>query len=323
MTAPHYVAGIDFDPAVRQDAFDVMARLIEHYRNKSTDQAPDQWREPVRNYRDPDLWEREIKEVFRTVPLPLAMSCELPEPGTYKAIDVAGTPVVITRDPGGSVRAMINVCRHRGSELVAEGTGRAHRLTCPYHAWSYDLKGCLLGVYGEDTFGGVDRDRMGLVALPAAERAGLIFVSLDPKATIDLDQWLGAELIMLLEAMALDKVFHYSTRTLAGPNWKVVIDGYLEGYHFASLRSEEHTSELQSRRDLVCRLLLEKKDWREFRQRQSNRGPNRISQSSRARRLLGCRESSYPNNARIDFFFLYWGGPPGFPPPPPPRPFPA
>ena len=48
MAAPHYVAGIDFNPAVRRDAYDVMARLIEHYRNKSTDQAPDQWREPVR-----------------------------------------------------------------------------------------------------------------------------------------------------------------------------------------------------------------------------------------------------------------------------------
>jgi nitrite reductase/ring-hydroxylating ferredoxin subunit len=235
MAAPHYVAGIDFNPAVRQDAYDVMARLIEHYRNKSTDRAPEQWREPVRNYRDQDLWRQEIQAVFKKVPLPLALSCELPAPGTYKSIDVAGTPVVITRDPGGAVRAMINVCRHRGGELVPEGTGKANRLTCPYHAWSYDLKGCLIGVYGEETFGGVDRDTMSLVALPAAERAGLVFVSLDPKATIDLDQWLGAELITLLEAMALDKTFHYSTRTLSGPNWKVVIDGYLEGYHFASL----------------------------------------------------------------------------------------
>ncbi len=235
MAAPHYVAGIDFNTSVRQDAFDVMARLIEHYRNKSTDQAPDQWREPVRNYRDQDLWRQEIQDVFKKVPLPLALSCELPEPGTYKAIDVAGTPVVITRDASGAVRAMINVCRHRGGELVPEGTGRAHRLTCPYHAWSYDLKGCLVGVYGEETFGGVDRDTMSLFALPAAERAGLVFVSLDPKATIDLDQWLGPQLITLLEAMAMDKCHHYSTRTLAGPNWKVVIDGYLEGYHFASL----------------------------------------------------------------------------------------
>jgi nitrite reductase/ring-hydroxylating ferredoxin subunit len=235
MAAPHYVAGIDFNPSVRQDAYDVMARLVEHYRNKSTDQVPDQWREPVRNYRDPELWEREIREIFHKVPLPLAMSCELPAPGTYKAIEVARTPVVITRDSAGAVHAMLNVCRHRGSEIVPEGTGRTHRLTCPYHAWSYDLKGCLLGVYGEDTFGPVDRDRMSLFALPAAERAGLVFVSLDRGGTIDLDSWLGPELTLLLEAMAMDRTFHYSTRTLDGPNWKVVIDGYLEGYHFASL----------------------------------------------------------------------------------------
>lgn len=235
MAIPQYAAGTGFHPAVRQDAFDVMARLVEHYRNKSTDQAADQWREPVHAYRDPDQWQREIAAIFRTVPLPLALSCELPGPGSYKAIAVAGMPVVITRDSAGAVRAMINVCRHRGGELVPEGTGRANRLTCPYHSWSYDLAGCLLGVYGEQTFGPVDRAAMSLLALPAAERAGLIFVSLDARATIDLDDWLGAELTMLLEAMALDRCFHYSTRTLTGPNWKVAIDGYLEGYHFASL----------------------------------------------------------------------------------------
>ena len=235
MTTPAYVAGIDFNPSVRADAFGVMARLVEHYRNQSTDRAEEQWREPVRNYRDPVLWQREIDAVHKKVPLPLALSCELPEPDTYKAIDVAGTPVLITRDRKGDVHAMLNVCRHRGSELVPEGTGRTKRLTCPYHAWSYDLAGCLTGVYGEETFGGVDRSAMVLVALPAVERAGIVFVSLDPKATIDLDTWLGPELINLLEAMALDSTYHYSTRWLDGPNWKVVIDGYLEGYHFASL----------------------------------------------------------------------------------------
>lgn len=235
MAAPSYVPGIEFNPSVRKDAFDVMARLVEHYRNKSTDQAAEQWREPVANYRDPDLWQREIDTVHKKVPLPLAMSCELPEPGTYKSIDVAGTPVLITRDRQGEVHAMINVCRHRGAELVGEGTGRTNRLTCPYHAWSYDLTGCLTGVYGEETFGGVDKPKMGLVSLPAAERAGIVFVSLDPEATIDLDAWLGPQLTELLEAMALDSTHHYSTRWLDGPNWKVVIDGYLEGYHFASL----------------------------------------------------------------------------------------
>ncbi len=235
MAAPHYVAGIDFNPKVRKDAYDVMGRLVEHFRNKSTDQVAEQWREPVRNYRDPQLWAREMQAVHHKVPLPLALSCEIAEPGSYKALDVAGTPVVITRDSSGEVHAMLNVCRHRGAEIVAEGSGQTRRLTCPYHAWSYDMSGCLVGVYGEETFGGVDKSSMGLRTLPVAERAGIVFVSLDRTATIDLDEWLGEELITLLEAMALDKTHHYSTRTLDGPNWKVVIDGYLEGYHFASL----------------------------------------------------------------------------------------
>jgi phenylpropionate dioxygenase-like ring-hydroxylating dioxygenase large terminal subunit len=189
----------------------------------------------VSNYRDPALWQREIDAVHRKVPLPLALSCELPQPGTYKAIDVAGTPVLITRDRSGQAHAMLNVCRHRGSELVADGTGKANRLTCPYHAWSYDLAGCLTGVYGEETFGDVDKSKMGLVSLPIAERAGIVFVSLDPTASMDIDAWLGPQLTAHLEAMGLDRTYHYSTRWLDGPNWKVVIDGYLEGYHFASL----------------------------------------------------------------------------------------
>jgi phenylpropionate dioxygenase-like ring-hydroxylating dioxygenase large terminal subunit len=234
-TTPDYVAGVDFDPVVRQDAFDLMTRLVEHVKNTGTDLAPEQWREPVAKYSDPDLWQREIAAVHRKDPLPLAMSCELPEPGSYKATEVAGTPVLITRDAAGQVHASINVCRHRGAELVPEGLGKARRFTCPYHAWSYDLAGCLLGVTAESTFGSVDRGAMSLLQLPVAERAGLIFVSLDPAATIDLDTWLGPELTTLLEALALDRCYHHSTRWLDGPNWKVVVDGYLEGYHFASL----------------------------------------------------------------------------------------
>lgn len=235
MAAPEYVAGVDFSPAVHDDAFGVMGRLVEHFRNKTTDQVDEQWHEPVRNYSDPELWQREIDAIHKKVPLPLALSCELPNAGDYKAIDVAGTPVLITRDSKGEAHAMLNVCRHRGAELLPEGTGNTRRITCSYHSWSYDLQGCLLGVYGEETFGGVDKGAMSLRALPLEERAGLIFVSLDQKATIDLDTWLGPDLVQLIEGMGLQHAHHYSTRTLDGPNWKVVIDGYLEGYHFASL----------------------------------------------------------------------------------------
>lgn len=235
-TTPDYASGVDFhSEAVRKDAFDVMARLVAHHRATSTDMVDTQWREPVRNYIDPQLWAREVQAVHRTVPLPLAMSCELRGPGSYKAVDAAGVPVIITRDRDGRLNAVVNSCRHRGGELVPEGIGTTRRFTCPYHAWSYDLAGCLTGVYGEDTFGPVDKASMQLRQLPVAERAGIVFVSLTPGAPLDLDDWLGAELIELLEALKLDSCYHHSTRFLEGPNWKVVVDGYLEGYHFASL----------------------------------------------------------------------------------------
>jgi phenylpropionate dioxygenase-like ring-hydroxylating dioxygenase large terminal subunit len=234
MSTPPYVAGLELGPVLREDAVGVMRRLVGHFQAGTTDQAPEQYREPVSRYRDQEVWEQEVQGIHRTVPLPLALSAELPGPGSFKSVEVLGTPVLITRDKDGTVRAMVNACRHRGAELLPAGVGTVRRLTCPYHAWSYDLAGCLLGVTAEPTFGPVDRERMGLVRLPAVERAGFVFVSLDPTATIDLDAWLG-DVAPLLDGLGLDRCHHHSTKHLPGPNWKLVVDGYLEGYHFASL----------------------------------------------------------------------------------------
>lgn len=146
-------------------------------------------------------------------------------------MDVAGTPVLIARTQTGEARAVINACRHRGAELLPAGVGIVKRLLCPYHSWCYDLSGRLVGVEDEDTFGAVDRAELGLISLPVAEQAGLIFVCLTPKTPLDLEAWLGPELAHLLEALDLKSCHHYSTRVLDGPNWKVVLDGYLESYH--------------------------------------------------------------------------------------------
>ncbi|MEH0517551.1 aromatic ring-hydroxylating dioxygenase subunit alpha [Streptomyces stelliscabiei] len=220
--------------AMRREAAELVERVMAHYRDGTTHQADGQWTEPVAHYLDADRWRRETDAVHRTVPLPLAMSCELPGPHTYKAIDVLGVPVLITRDRQGAVHAMINACRHRGARLLEPGCGVSRRLTCPYHSWSYDLSGELRGVYAEKTFGEVPRGGRGLVTLPAGERAGIVFVSLDPAAEPDLDAWLG-DLQPLLEGLRLAECHHYSTGELTSPNWKVTLDGYLETYHFASL----------------------------------------------------------------------------------------
>ena len=232
--APHYQAAEIFDAVDRESALDVMARLVEHRRHGTTDMMPEQRREPIAKYLDEGLWHREIAEIFHRIPLPVATSAELPNIGDFKAMRVVGREIVLVRGKDGRLNAMLNVCRHRSMKLVPEGCGSARRFTCPYHSWTYDTDGTLTGVPGEDTFGPVDRDESSLVGLACEERAGIIFVCLTAGLEMDIDGWLG-DALPLLEQLGLDRTHHFSTRELAGPNWKVTVDGYLEGYHFSSL----------------------------------------------------------------------------------------
>jgi phenylpropionate dioxygenase-like ring-hydroxylating dioxygenase large terminal subunit len=233
-TVPDHHRGFDFDAVGRESALDLMQRLVTLYRAGSTDLAPAQMLEPIVSYLDPQLWQREMAEIFHKMPVPVGLSAELSRPGDYKAVHVAGRAVLLTRGRDGGLNAMMNVCRHRGMQLVPEGCGSARRFTCLYHAWSYGLDGRLLGVQAEHTFGAVDRDNFSLVRLECGERAGIMFVGLTPGLDFDLDEWLG-DLLPELELLGLAGTVPFSTRYLDGPNWKVTADGYLESYHFASL----------------------------------------------------------------------------------------
>ena len=76
---------------------------------------------------------------------------ELPGPGTYCAKTVMGRSILLTRGSDGKVRAFDNVCLHRQSRIVSD-CGSARRLACPYHSWTYDLDGNLVGVPGKEGF---------------------------------------------------------------------------------------------------------------------------------------------------------------------------
>jgi phenylpropionate dioxygenase-like ring-hydroxylating dioxygenase large terminal subunit len=234
---PAYLPSKILDGAAREDALAMMARLISHTKNKTTDQAEATFQEPVENYLDEELFASEIELIFKRIPLPLALSCELPEKNNHKAIEVVGVPVVITRDSQGQVHAMLNVCRHRGALICSAGLGTSRALTCPYHAWSYGMDGQLKGLYGESTFGDFDKSERNMIKLPCVEKHGVIFVCLTPELEIDIDSWLG-DFAPILESLKLADCHLFSTRMMPGPNWKVAIEGYLEGYHFASLHKD-------------------------------------------------------------------------------------
>lgn len=220
------------DQAMMSLARRALARLAE----RGTDQAPAPMPMPVEAYLDADRYKHEIDRVFRRLPLALALSIELPGPNTWRAMDVVGVPVLITRGEDGKARAFINACRHRGAPVCQAGKGAANRFDCPYHAWSFDTHGRLIGMYGDKTFGDVDRSKLGLTELPCAERVGLVWVALKPEAQFDIDDWLG-DYASELATLQLDKWHIYEQRDIPGPGWKVTWDGYLEAYHHNTLHT--------------------------------------------------------------------------------------
>jgi carnitine monooxygenase subunit len=220
-----------------RDQLIAMARAnIEHTRAGTVSLVDGVYRVPTANYYDADRWQLEVDRIFKRLPLMLAFSAELREPNSYKAMDVAGVPVLIARQPDGSLRAFVNMCSHRGATLMEPGCGEARRFTCPYHAWSYNQAGELVGILDREEFGDVDTAQLGLSTLSVIERAGLIWVSLTPGAqpAVEFDTFLSGYDDLLAE-FHFENWHYIGKRVVEGPNWKVAYDGYLDFYHLPIL----------------------------------------------------------------------------------------
>jgi len=119
---------------------------------------------------------------------------ELPEPGDYLTVDIAGENIILVRQPDGSVRAMLNVCRHRGARILLDAHGSCHkRMRCPYHSWSYGLDGALLGAPNLRESVGPAQASLGLQTVTVVESYGCLWLNLDPRAR-DFDSDIGAQL---------------------------------------------------------------------------------------------------------------------------------
>ena len=224
-----------------------MARAnIEHVLAGNTpSREADVLRVPAENYLDPLRWQREV-DMFRRMPLVLALGGELRGPSSYKAMTVMDVPVLMTRGTNGEVRAFVNQCSHRGAVVVADGIGTARRFACPYHNWTYDTKGDLVGVTDREFFGDIDTSCLGLTPLTVAERAGLIFVVITPGVPMNIDEHL-CRYDRVLDFFGFGDWHLISQRELPGPNWKVAYDGYLDFYHLPFLHRNSFGTEISNK----------------------------------------------------------------------------
>ena len=182
-------------------------------------------------YTSPEHFERERRAVLHRSWVSVGRVAELAEPGDWKSFDHAGEPILVVRGKDGVIRAFPNVCRHRGTRLL-EGCGRARSLQCPYHLWTYDLAGRLVGAPDMDAVPGFDRADHGLPELRVECWGGWVFVHLDPDAPPLLAS--NPTLGRTYEGRFLESlVCAGRTRADQDVNWKVVVENFIESYHHA------------------------------------------------------------------------------------------
>ncbi len=195
---------------------------------------------PASAYTDPARFAMEQQVLFRQGPVFFGLSADLTAPGSYQAARFDGVPIVVMRQPDGSLKAFVNACRHRGAPLVPPvSRGEALRaFSCPYHAWTYELSGELrVRPRTAGAFDDLDMD-CDLLDRPVAEKHGLIFVRPEGGDLIDVDAFLeGAE--DDLGSYGLGDYVRVESRSDEWNfNWKIFFDTFSESYHIRTLHRD-------------------------------------------------------------------------------------
>jgi phenylpropionate dioxygenase-like ring-hydroxylating dioxygenase large terminal subunit len=188
----------------------------------------------VNRYTD-DAIARQERCLLRQHPQPVAASSSLASPGAWLSLTHFDIPLLLVRQESGQVRAFVNVCRHRGARVVPEGSGsEARAFVCPYHAWTYRSDGALQGVPGSFGFPCLKQETSGLRRLATVERAGIVWVVLDPALSVsDPGAHLGALMDNLESLAGLRTPVGWAPRSYdVEANWKLLVDGSFEAYHF-------------------------------------------------------------------------------------------
>jgi phenylpropionate dioxygenase-like ring-hydroxylating dioxygenase large terminal subunit len=217
---------------------DLERRMVAHLAaGGTTDLSNGPLSVSAQEYTDPARFEVERRELFGKLPLLACLSRDIAEPGEMFTFDVAGPAILIIRGQDGKARAFLNMCTHRGARLVGACEKRK-LITCPFHAWGFDLEGRLAVLPGEAGFDGIDRATRNLVRVPVGEWGGMIFVkAYAGDEEIDVEAWLGdmGPQLLALDLAGAKPIKVDKLETAA--NWKYCLDTYGEAYHFSTLHT--------------------------------------------------------------------------------------
>ncbi len=215
----------------RLDAAGVGQRIMETVH-------PERGVVPAYIFSDPGIYELELERIFTRTWLFLAHESEIPEPGDYVTRRMGEDAVIVVRGEDGDVRVFLNMCRHRGMRVCRADLGNTSHFRCPYHGFTYDTGGRLVGVpfhaeaYGE----ALDKTQLSLIGARCASYKGLIFATWAADG-LSLDDYLGDMrwYLDLLVGRAQMEIIGPPQRWVVDTNWKLPSDNFAsDAYHTAT-----------------------------------------------------------------------------------------
>jgi phenylpropionate dioxygenase-like ring-hydroxylating dioxygenase large terminal subunit len=200
---------------------------------------------PGRYYADPAVFALEQSRIFESMWFAVARGAELASSGSFLTADVGRENVIVIRGRDGTLRAFLNVCRHRGARLCAQPSGEVKRtLRCPYHAWTYGLDGKLTAAPNLTSMQDVDRTEYGLVQVHLREWLGYAWVCLaDSPPSFDdavkgaVSERLGGDTVIdawSADTLTVGRRITYDVKA----NWKLIVENFMECYHCATIHPE-------------------------------------------------------------------------------------
>lgn len=216
---------------------------------------------PQSFYQDESLYRFEQEKIFSCNWIFAGHESQIPQTGDFFVYELGSESVIVTRNRDGQVKALVNVCRHRGSRVCLEKSGNKTVFTCPYHAWAYDTDGKLIAARQM----GSDFDRSGYALHEARLEIieGLIFITFSDEAPgLDAARRDLTEPLRMFDVANL-KLAEKRIYPIAA-NWKLAVENYHECYHCGPAHPEYarmHTLKLdEARMEKMQRHMVDRMD---------------------------------------------------------------
>jgi nitrite reductase/ring-hydroxylating ferredoxin subunit len=196
---------------------------------------------PAALFGNDEIFNLELRKIFARCWVFLAHESEVPRAGDYLRRKIGQDNFIVVRDDEGEIHALFDACRHRGVQICRADSGNTEVFSCPYHGWTYDTKGNLLGApFWKNAFGDMPKKKNGLLSVAKLNSLhGLIFATLDPTAP-SLEEYLGGmkwylDLVFGLNEHGIEMIGP-PQRFLVDANWKSGAENFSgDDYHLGTL----------------------------------------------------------------------------------------